>query len=866
MDYESQSKTKKRHRITVVCTNCKKRKSKCDRTKPCGTCVRLGDIDSCLYLTDSSGHQDTGHSLDGIEPSRKQRSPAERISPGLDKKGSLSLPKQNKDHWQRTEEIEDLTSGYYVPINEERPLFINLIPNGFYLETKRSADNLFALFTDRAIEHRDPYLKAMVTFRSVAIKKMMGKLGNNGNNVKNGNLPKSFEALSTFDADDERRDDGGGAVEKGNNFRMHQTIHKSLFNKFAQYRENNATKFNENFETILPKNYLPSLKVLEDEILVLFEEKIYNMIPIFDMKILRHEIHTFYRNIVNEGNPVSIKQYDHMVFCIILLIIKICQLSVQFSKSKLYIYPVLQGIDTSKFLALVNHYLFEIKVLRKCNLLQLQCLILLRFLNWCAPEDGDGAETQYSQILMGTIISSCKEMGINWYCFSQPEKYFFNINRHTRPSYDMMKNSDYISVFRKIWSYVLFWDRKMCFISGEECQIGKALSCHIKEEANITTWYMRMLPLDTLMKKINDTLNDDPEKVDLNLLHRLISNLRRKFYTLKCLSKNENERMGHIDFEMEWIIESFSLSLLHAEMIFYEYDCNIVEFYKTFQDLWDMTIHISRKCYDYFFNSDALNVDPLTKFYTNRVVEIVANKALVIVPAFILRADRFKTIQPTDKKKMVEFLYGVSSIYFNEFGFEYYRCFRKMFTAKISYKILNRSCEKDAWRIILKFLLNELALEANGDSPIDSKDMKLSDVCLIISEFQKTVQKHNRYGSDILGIWNNKFYPIGKYDDDMTGFRFQMRMKQMEEFLDMDKYSGKFNIFSSFYDHASSQLAKHTEVDTNAKTPNEQPANTPQKEMLLNPVMAASPANGLLISEFDMIKDIFDPVDFVSFF
>ncbi|CAI4580194.1 AIF_collapsed_G0031320.mRNA.1.CDS.1 [Saccharomyces cerevisiae] len=81
----------------------------------------------------------------------------------------------------------------------------------------------------------------MVTFRSIAIKKMMDKLGSNGNNVKNGSLPKSFEALSTFDADDERHisDD---VVDKGNNFRMHQTIHKSLFNKFAQYRENNAKK------------------------------------------------------------------------------------------------------------------------------------------------------------------------------------------------------------------------------------------------------------------------------------------------------------------------------------------------------------------------------------------------------------------------------------------------------------------------------------------------------------------------------------------------------------------------------------------------------------------------------------------------
>ncbi|QID86504.1 Oleate activated transcription factor 3 [Saccharomyces pastorianus] len=864
MDYESQIRTKKRHRITLVCTNCKKRKSKCDRTKPCGTCIRLGDTESCVYLTESLGNLESSTALDGVEQVRNQTSFAEGSNLGLIKKKRLSLSRQDNDYWQRIRE-ETLTPGYYVPMNEETPLFIDLIPNGFYLETKRSAGNLFALFTDRAIENRDPYLKAMVTFRSIAIKKMMQKLGKNGNNVKNGRLPRSFEALSTFDADDELHN-RSDIVDQDNNFRTHQTIHKSLFNKFAQYRENNATKFNEDSENISAKDYLPSLKVLEDEILTYFERKIYNMIPIFDMNILRHEITVFYQNVVDKGNPISVKHYDHMIFCIILLIIKICQLSVKFCKLTPYIYPVLFDIDTSKFLALVNHYLFEMKILRKCNLLQLQCLILLRFLHWCAPEDGDGPETQYCQILMGTIISSCKEMGINWYCFSQPEKYFFKINRQTRPSYSVMKTNDYVSIFRKIWSYVLFWDRKMCFISGEECQVGKSLQCHFEEEANITTWYIRMLPLDTVMKKINDTLNDDPGKVDLNSIRRSLNDLKRKFHILKSIPNDEKEATGHLNFELEWIIDLFSFNLLHGEMISHEYDCNVVEFYRSFQDLWDMTVHLSEKCYNYFFDSESLEVDSLAKFYTNRIVEIVANKILVMIPAFILRADRFKAIQHNDKKKMIEFLYGISSVYFNEFGFEYYRCFKKMFTAKISYKILNRSCEKDVWRIILQFLLNELVLEERSDNSKDSGDMRLKDVCPVMSQFQKMVRKYNGYGSDILSIWNNEFHPIGRYDDNMTTFKFHLRAKNMESFLKMEKYSDKFNIFSSFYDHASSQLAKHIEANTNSNTTNGPHTKTLHEETLSGPVMTAIPVNDLVISEFDMIQDIFDPLDFVSFF
>lgn len=193
MDYESQIRTKKRHRITLVCTNCKKRKSKCNRTKPCGTCIRLGDTESCVYLTESLGNLESSTALDGADQLRNQTNFAERSNLGLVKKRRLSLSRQDKDYWQRIQE-ETLTPGYYVPMNEETPLFIDLIPNGFYLETKRSANNLFALFTDRAIENRDPYLKAMVTFRSIAVRKMMQKLGKNGNNVKNGRLPRSFEA------------------------------------------------------------------------------------------------------------------------------------------------------------------------------------------------------------------------------------------------------------------------------------------------------------------------------------------------------------------------------------------------------------------------------------------------------------------------------------------------------------------------------------------------------------------------------------------------------------------------------------------------------------------------------------------------
>ncbi|GMM27615.1 Oaf3 protein [Martiniozyma asiatica (nom. inval.)] len=46
---------KKRNRITIVCTNCKKRKIKCDRKLPCIRCVQTGKSQTCSY-TDFNLH------------------------------------------------------------------------------------------------------------------------------------------------------------------------------------------------------------------------------------------------------------------------------------------------------------------------------------------------------------------------------------------------------------------------------------------------------------------------------------------------------------------------------------------------------------------------------------------------------------------------------------------------------------------------------------------------------------------------------------------------------------------------------------------------------------------------------------------
>ncbi|GME71917.1 unnamed protein product [Ambrosiozyma monospora] len=55
-DHQSQRQPKKRNRPSFVCTNCKKKKIKCDRQKPCHNCVKAGISRYCEYPIPTLNH------------------------------------------------------------------------------------------------------------------------------------------------------------------------------------------------------------------------------------------------------------------------------------------------------------------------------------------------------------------------------------------------------------------------------------------------------------------------------------------------------------------------------------------------------------------------------------------------------------------------------------------------------------------------------------------------------------------------------------------------------------------------------------------------------------------------------------------
>lgn len=899
---------KRRNRRTVVCTNCRKRKSKCDKGAPCNTCKKYGDSDTCVYVSSpeskpvTTRKKERANKVKKIKTQSTLSSRTSSSSLDLLVQSSLSTgtsQRTSSDDTKIPNLIQDQLSK--VVTSTESPIviddngtdFVDFIPAGHYLEAKRSATTIFSLFTDISMEHRDPYLTNMIRFRSIAIKKTMNKFQET-TKIKgiNPNLPNSFIPLSTFDRDDIETNKANDPTS-GNFSRYH----KQLFEKFAKYRKDSKLKCSD--DEYLTNIILPDKDLFNNEIIPIFTTHILHMMPFVNMDVLQHEIDALYKD-VEVNKKLDIKKFDHMVYCIVLLITILVQLSLKFQKTSLTLFTNVLALDTTRYIAIVSHFLFQMKVLRKCTLLQLYCLMLLRFYFWCAPEDGDGTEAQHNRVLMGTIISSAKEMGINWSCFSN-EKYFFKITDGTRPSFEYMKPEEYKEVFRSMWAVILFWDRKMGLINGQECFIEKTFPVDLNKLEHLPSWYTRVVYIDSLLLKINDIINDSPSKLNINMLETYYNRVANEHQNLKASDdKGPFQFTNALDFEFEWMLDLFKLSITHAKMISYEYSINVVKYHESAQQLWDLLVIIAQKCYIYFYESHKLNINPFNQFYTNRIVEIISNKLCVLIPAFILRFSRMSKSFET-RKLLCKFFFAVASMYFNEFSADYYRCFRKMFTAKIVYKILDRPEDRDPWEIILRFLVDELkSRKQDKEEENEKKDTLLKDLVPLVDKMSKFYENDPDLKSrtDFVEKWNTEIYPIGKFD---TNFEMNFREEILTLFLD-DRYPKGFNLFASFYDNTSCKLSKDVDSSLKPKAEDQRIVITPgalftaglgesplfdstsistmsgASTSRVGSSTACSPGLGSLTSEeynqlmdrqfgnLDLLDDIFDPLDFISYF
>ncbi|AET39956.1 Oaf3p Ecym_5183 [Eremothecium cymbalariae DBVPG len=792
------SQVKRRHRLTLVCTNCKRRKSRCDRGKPaCGNCIRLGNRETCQYFPAALG---TEGEFDEVS---------------IDSNVSCL---QNK--WQ------------FVRIHS--PNMVDLMAGKILICGKRSATWIIDPLGTEAIQNRDVYLELFNIFVHVSIRKTIGKLraiSKSDCQQQGRSLPNSVKHLMEID---------NGQVEPESSHSLlskHQKVYRSLFEKYANNRFQLRKQFcdtgNVDEDNELVKVYLVDKQIFLQKVWPHFKRYILYLIPIYDPEVLLIGIQQLYKDFETNGK-LSSKNHDFIIFATILLITRLVQLSIRFDKCTITNakYNRIADIKTEAYVAVVNHCLLRFKIFRKVTLPQLQCLLLLRFHNWSSPMDGDGEALQYSNVLMGTIYASCLEMGINWLCMKCPSRYDFeNIQKkqfglksedHVNSGFETT-DDDLMRLYQQIWAVVLHWDRNLSLLTGKEPIIGKSLKFEQREVAN---WHVNMISTDYLKWSLLNIISDSYNEVDLTELTSILKQLKNQVAMYAGNSP--------LDFEQELILQAVNLSLVHAAFIESRSNFSSFGFSDVHSELVERIIHLAKLCFHYFYDPPT-SEHQYSRFYTNKIVEVVLHRLCNIMPGLVLRISGSPKA-PSVKAGMVRFYYNLCSLYFNELGYDYYQVLKRLFESKVKYKIIEQSNEP--LEIMFGYLVHEVA-QGNQE-----KLLKLEFVKSIYEEYKSLQDENNN--CDLTKLWK-QLMPFEEIDENNEIWSLFGESTFLE-----GKYE-EYNLFSSFYDYASKMLTEDTKLA----------ATLPLTEDI-----SAQSATQLNIEngryQFDLLEGILDPLDFIS--
>ncbi|AAS51467.2 ACR241Cp [Eremothecium gossypii ATCC 10895] len=783
---------KKRQRQTLVCSNCKRRKSRCDRGKPaCGNCIRLGNRETCHYFI----------------------SPSEKGGDGGDSPGESAGSNGALERWQFVRAHScgrvDLTAGRTVVFG------------------KRSAVYVAGVLSTDAVRYRDLYLELLSVFSHAAIKKTVSQLHAQAQvGAQEASLPNSVKRVIRMEDEGMLQESSPYILAK------HKKVHQSLVDGFAQSRYEGRQQFADVEEAA--KQHLVERYIFLQKVLPAFKKHVLPLIPIYDERMLCVTVEQLYDDYQKRGK-FSAKNGDLITVATILLITRLVYLAIRFDKCSVVNvkYNRILELDTEPYAALAYELLPRDKLLRKVTLPQLQCLILLRFHNWCSPMDGDGESLQYSNVLMGTIYACCKEIGASWLSFKEPDKYDFAKARGSNSRFTMAfaemepgevdsANESVVKLYQQIWAVVLHWDRNVSMLTGLEPIIGTSMKPAAMSSYN--NWYADMISLDYLKWQLLTRINEDPSEVNLEEVKPIISEIRQRLGQFTSESE--------LAFEQELILQLVELSILHAAFIGPTSNVSAAEHRKNYQELLERIIHLSGIFITYFHDPPTTN-HQYGRFYTNKIVEVAMYRVYQILTGLILRissACQDQSLKPT----LMKFYKNLCSLYFNELGYDYYQVFKRLFEAKVKYKILEQTANPVF--IMLRYLFAEI--QSGNMESMKSQEL----IGLIYGEYKKMGGELNL---DMMDLWN---HIVPTQCDHNIGLNSLFTT----EIFPTDQYSD-YNLFVSFYDYASNKLTE----DTNQAA---------EKSIAHNPSTSIHDlCKGGASPHFDLLEGILDPLDFMTY-
>ncbi|KAG5419293.1 CTA4 [Candida metapsilosis] len=601
----SEKAIRKRNKPTFVCTNCRRRKIRCDRKTPCSSCVKLNIGYTCVYDTswkggpDNRNNSNTGsdrlsitiQELEELEYLRARVSELENIF-------------TQREHKNEEVSIENITKPYLriQPIPPpQTPITANPVVNSedmlnFYtgytpLYTKSNIRRVnFGPLSWVSLSKRDPVL-------SLSWKEISNEGSFPSVNLTQLPLtPENIAILNTYMTTSE------GTSSNMDKFFRRKYLEVEGYDETVPYNssvkvgsnpansessQNKPTDFKMSFtsvslaRTIFEGKINPELQLIQKikaivpnkkvfwNLIDLFFENVYPFFPFIDEDSFRKDLQKIFGKVDYEDKPFSkvniCKKLDLAIVALSFICLRMTYLSL-YSNLDAVNREVVESeeMTTTKFLFLhpINSSCIDVansciqcfQFTRKSNLIVFQALLFMRFYKEIAPEENEGIDGGDSQVGTALIIQMAYSLGLN----REPNLL------------DVCNDEKTNHLGRKIWAALILADFKHCLAIGNPISIHsknydvsrpflKNENSNIKDvdmESAVVEMFSWMDPERQLIRRLLGYVLDMRDGIEINSitndLHVLEKVMDTQYNVLqKHRLKEEIFNSNHIRFQVK---------------------------------------------------------------------------------------------------------------------------------------------------------------------------------------------------------------------------------------------------------------------------------------------------------------------------
>lgn len=740
---------KKRQRTTVVCTNCKKRKIKCDRKRPaCSNCSVANVAEYCQYVQPNWALENNDEPKSNndmklefltkqMEYVYKKMENVERLLGGnslYSDTNPMTLRSSNSSSGSAcsasTLAMLGLPSQETDNFHTDR---IDFFQSYSSLEIKRSASTDFKPLTTTALYNKDVFIRLLHSHFKVS-KSLLKSLKKNEAKAEEKHVAKSvIHAINMTNPTEENKQ----RIRNFNDQRRGTLDTLPIFPTFTSTSNNREKDFQEFLDQeILDK--MPT-KYVVDRYFEIFWQNIYPLIPILERSEFENDLKRILQWDKATGELIEVratKTYDYALLATFLIIIRFSYVTIvaklqPFEEDKMILnkYPI--SVD---FISLTYSCLSNYRFLRRTKFKVLQALVFLRHYLLFAPEDGDGVDMAQSQILYSMIVQSAYTIALNRDPTSFPE---------------LAQDNRKVQLYRKMWYAIVTLDRKISTITGIPCIIQNSENlCNTKApdpndldpvENRISELTRPISQIDELCGKVINLINqvNSPPRVNdilqlLNQIDYTVQLNRLDMHSMKPFAMETAVQDNLTNFrilEKNLVIKTMKLMIRHSLTIHYENEEHL--------DIWKASnfffqtlkgaVDIANICYKFLSGQYDSHLHSGYQFHVNRVCEAAVERCCLILCSLALRClhakKMFQTREDFQQDEQLQCITAeihellmknyneLASILFNKLGAKYYQSFKALAMLRFFFRILNNP-EDSVIGSIFDLLSNPKAQEA----------------------------------------------------------------------------------------------------------------------------------------------------------